>query len=180
VVPEIKEVEFKTKFEDKINKSSGLSSVSVGEINYSKSFEQRRLALFEHYGFKGESRRVSNKEGKITYMISHGEGSHPTMFVHGGISEASELCLLAPHIPGYVLIPDRPGYGLSYPINYFKVDYRETVSNWLLDLFNGIGVEKVDLVAHSMGGFCAIVFAIAHPERVSRLVLVGAPAGLDK
>ena len=36
----------------------------------------------------------------------------------------------------------------------------------------------VDLVGQSMGGWCALGFALAHPERVRRLVLADTPGGI--
>lgn len=143
-------------------------------------FEQERLALFARYGLEGESRWVADRKGRSTYMIGCGEGPCPTVLVHGGLSQASEWALLAGRLPGHVIIPDRPGCGLSYPIDYRDVDYRSAAASWLLDLVDGIGAEQVDLVGNSMGGFFSIAFAIAYPERVRRLVLPGAPAGFDK
>ncbi len=70
--------------------------------------------------------------------------------------------------------------GLSYPIDYREVDYRGAAAEWLLDLLDAIDADQVDLVGNSMGGFFSMAFAIAHPHRVRRLVLVGAPAGLDR
>lgn len=144
------------------------------------TFEQERLALFARYGFEGESRWVADRKGRSTYMIGRGEGPCPTVLIHGGLSQASEWALLAGRLPGHVIIPDRPGCGLSYPIDYRNVDYRTAAASWLLDLLDGIGAEQVDLVGNSMGGFFSMAFAIAYPDRVRRLVLPGAPAGLDK
>jgi pimeloyl-ACP methyl ester carboxylesterase len=48
------------------------------------------------------------------------------------------------------------------------------------DLATSIEAERIDLVGNSMGGYFAMAFAIAHPERVQRLVLLGAPVGLDR
>ena len=76
------------------------------------------------------------------------------------------------------MIPDRPGFGLSGPHDYRRVDYRADATRWLLDLTDALGAEQIDLVGGSMGGFLAIAFAAAHPERVRRLVLSGAPGGL--
>ncbi len=72
------------------------------------AFERDRLALFAHYDFEGESRWISDREGRHTYMIDRGEGRCPTVLVHGGLSEASEWSLLAGRLPGHVIIPDRP------------------------------------------------------------------------
>ncbi|HZY65083.1 MAG TPA: alpha/beta hydrolase [Rubrobacteraceae bacterium] len=144
------------------------------------TFERERLALFSRYGFEGESRWVTDQEGRSTYMIGRGQGPCPTVLVHGGLSEASEWALLAGRLPGHVIIPDRPGCGLSYPIDYRGVDYRTAAASWVLDMVDGIGAAQVDLVGNSMGGFFAIAFALAHPDRVRRLVLPGASAGLDK
>jgi proline iminopeptidase len=36
--------------------------------------------------------------------------------------------------------------------------------------------EPLTLVGHSMGGFCAIAYALTHPERVKKLIIVGSLA----
>ena len=45
---------------------------------------------------------------------------------------------------------------------------------------DGLGVEKINLIGASMGGFFAMVFASAHPERVRMLGLLGAAPGLHQ
>ena len=75
-----------------------------------------------------------------------------------------------------VVIPDRPGLGLSDPHDYRRVDYRADACRWLLELTDGLGVEQIDLVGGSMGGFFAIAFAAAYPECVRRLILSARPA----
>jgi pimeloyl-ACP methyl ester carboxylesterase len=83
-----------------------------------------------------------------------------------------------PRLENPPVIPDRPGFGLSSRIDYRHVDFRADAARWLLDLTNGLAVDQIDLVGNSMGGFFAIAFATAHPERVRRLVLSGAAGGL--
>lgn len=89
-----------------------------------------------------------------------------------------EWAEIAARLDRPVVIPDRPGFGLSDPHDYRRVDFRGDAANWLLDLTDGLGVQQIDLVANSMGGFFAIAFAAAHPDRVRRLILSGSPAGL--
>ena len=69
---------------------------------------------------------------------------------------------------------------MSYRIDYRSVDYRSAAADWVLDIVESIEAKRIDLVGNSMGGYFAMAFAIAHPERVRRLVLLGAPVGLNR
>ena len=144
------------------------------------SFERRRRELFARQGFAAEGRWIADRQGRRTYVLDRGAGGCPTVLIHGGLSHAGEWARLAGSLPGQVLIPDRPGCGVSYPIDYRQVDFRQSAASWLLDLLDAIGADEVDLVGNSMGGFFSIAFALAHPERVRRIAFVGAPAGLDR
>ena len=143
------------------------------------TFERRRLQLFADNGFAGASRRVTDRDGHTTYLIERGDGQHPTLLLHGGMAEASVWSLSAAPLDGHVIIPDRPGCGLSYRIDYRRTDFRMAAADWLLDLVDGVQADQVDLVGNSMGGYFAMAFATRYPDRARRLVLVGAPAGLD-
>ena len=147
----------------------------------SARFERERLALFERNDFAGESRRLKDGLGRVTYAIVGGEGRRPTVLLHGGLSESSEWSLLAGRLDGHVVVADRPGCGLSYPIDYLEVeDFRAAAAAWVSELLDGLGTEEADLVGNSMGGYFALAFALAHPDRVRRLVLIGAPASLHR
>lgn len=144
------------------------------------AFERQRLALFARYGFEAECRRVTDRRGRSTTMLVRGKGPCPAVLIHGGLSEAGEWAPLAGRLPGDVIVPDRPGCGSSYTVDYRGADYRQAAADWLADLLDGLGAGRVDLIGNSMGGFFSIAFALAHPHRVRRLILIGAPAGLDK
>jgi pimeloyl-ACP methyl ester carboxylesterase len=145
-----------------------------------ETLERDRLKLFHDHGFAARSLWLDDGDGRRTYAVVRGEGPCPTILVHGGIADASVWALLARHVEGPVVIPDRPGHGLSSPIDYTGRDYRAEAAEWLLRVADGLGAEQVNLVGNSMGGFFSVAFALAHPERVRRLVLAGAPAGLDR
>jgi pimeloyl-ACP methyl ester carboxylesterase len=53
----------------------------------------------------------------------------------------------------------------------------DALGSWVLGWLDSIGLERVDVAAHSLGGLFAAELAAAAPERVQRLVLV-APAGI--
>jgi len=144
-------------------------------------FEKTRISLFQKYGFDGESRWLEDAQGRKTYALVRDEGTVPTVLVHGGLAEAGVWTMLAGRLPGTVVVLDRPGCGLSYPVDYRAVDdYRQHASDWLESVLDALKAPRVNLVGNSMGGYFSIAFALAHPERVSRLILPGAPASLDQ
>ncbi len=77
-----------------------------------------------------------------------------------------------------VLNYDHRGYGLSArPVQRYTIDV------WcddLVALLDTLGKERVHIHGGSMGSFIAIAFALAHPDRVDKLVLgAGAVAKCD-
>lgn len=68
---------------------------------------------------------------------------------------------------------DLPGFGAMRRCPApFSVD---GAVGWLRRLLDALGLEKVSLIGHSMGGLIAAIFAAEYPERLNRLVLA-APA----
>lgn len=54
----------------------------------------------------------------------------------------------------------------------------ESIQNYseqVIQFLNKMGIERVSLVGHSMGGMVGLNTAINHPERIERVVTVGAP-----
>jgi pimeloyl-ACP methyl ester carboxylesterase len=72
--------------------------------------------------------------------------------------------------------PDRPGSGLSDPIERARERYHAAEGAWLDRVLDALELDSAALFGHSAGGVLALRYALAHPERVERLVLVGPPA----
>jgi pimeloyl-ACP methyl ester carboxylesterase len=71
-----------------------------------------------------------------------------------------------------VFAPDHPGFGQSAGSDWIEgVD--DLVFHYV-DLLDVLGLDRVSIVGTSLGGWIAAEFAAAHPERLHRLVLVGA------
>lgn len=146
----------------------------------STMFETTRLQLFGRYGFDGTSRRLGDDPSRLTYVIERRGDSPPVVFLHGGLSQAGSWCLVAGRVPGTVFIPDRPGWGLTYPVDFRTVDVRESSVAWLDGVMDDLELRHAILVGASIGGFIAAAYALAHPQRVDGLVLVGSPPGLRR
>ena len=76
-----------------------------------------------------------------------------------------------------IIMPDLRGFGQST-----TVETPYTMSNMaddLAGLFDHLGIDKVALAGHSMGGYVALAFAKKYPQRVSGLGLVSSQAVAD-
>lgn len=71
-----------------------------------------------------------------------------------------------------VLVPDLPGFGRSGPPPRFDA---EAVAGVLAAFLDQVGASPATIVGHDWGGSIAFAFALAHPERVTRLVVANAP-----
>lgn len=74
-----------------------------------------------------------------------------------------------------VIVPFHPGWGGSEDAP--QLDSMGEYMLHYLDLFDQLNLAQFDLVGFSLGGWMAAEFAVAHTQRVRKLVLV-APAGL--
>lgn len=81
---------------------------------------------------------------------------------------------------GFVITLDRPAFGLSErPLrdDWEENPYTaEAQIEQVLALLDALGIPEAVLVGHSSGGLLALQTALAAPERVTGLVLVGATA----
>jgi pimeloyl-ACP methyl ester carboxylesterase len=74
-----------------------------------------------------------------------------------------------------VVAPDLPGHGRSHGDAPAAIDGSVETVRRLLD---ALGLAKAVVGGHSMGGAVAQAFALAHPDRVAGLLLVGTGARL--
>lgn len=108
-------------------------------------------------------------------MLAAGQGP-PLLFLHGAGTWHGFNFALPWTRQFRVMIPYHPGWGESgdEPEMASPQDY---VMHYL-DFIDQLGLDRVHLAGHSMGGRLAATFTAEHRRRVSKLVLV-APAGLD-
>ena len=76
-----------------------------------------------------------------------------------------------------LIIPDLRGFGESETVDrpYTMEDYASDIAG----LLDQLGIQKAAVAGHSMGGYVALAFARAYPERVSGLALVSSQTPAD-
>ncbi|MBB5353164.1 pimeloyl-ACP methyl ester carboxylesterase [Haloferula luteola] len=76
-----------------------------------------------------------------------------------------------------VIMPDQIGFGKSSKPLEFQYSF-QALATQTHDLLKDLGVDRVDVVGHSMGGMVAARFALMFPAVCEKLVLVN-PIGLE-
>lgn len=140
-------------------------------------FEVTQRHLLGTAGVEFDSRFLDLRDppGRL-HVVDVGEPSAepPVLLVHGITGFGALFApLLAELDATRVIAIDRPGWGLSDDHTYAPGTHRRTAINVLSAVLDELGVERVDLVGHSTGGFWGTVFALARPERLRRLVAIG-------
>jgi pimeloyl-ACP methyl ester carboxylesterase len=147
------------------------------ETELDRELAKAQAALLARYAPDTRVRRIRWSQGEIQ-LFELGNGA-PLLYVHGGLGGAYELVpILAALAENHrVLAIDRPGHGLADPFDYPGVDLLDHARAFLGDILDALELPTVDVMANSMGALWSVAFAIDAPSRVSRLALVGAPAG---
>lgn len=117
---------------------------------------------------------------EVQYRVIHGYrrafvhvGSGPALLlIHGIGNDLDSFREIIPRLAEKytVIAPDLLGHGRSAKPH---ADYSiAAYANAMRDLLSVIGIERVTVVGHSLGGGVATQFAYQYPERCERLVLV--------
>lgn len=122
-----------------------------------------------------ETRTIQVNGTLIRYEVA-GRGQ-PVVLVHG-LSGSTRWWIrnippLAHHYQLFLV--DLPGFGSMRKI--WRDFTLATAADWLADVIRALGLQRVHIIGHSMGGYIALRLAALHPELVEGLVLA-APAGV--
>ena len=116
--------------------------------------------------------QVISLHGHALSFVDSGAGE-TILFVHGLLGSHSSWGHLVDQLDDRhrVVVPDLFGHGASANTSG---DYSlATHAATLRDLVDRLGIDRVTLVGHSLGGGISLLFCYLFPERVERLVLVG-------
>ena len=123
-----------------------------------------------HYVERGGVRQhyVDEGQGPAVVMV-HG---NPTWsFYYRNVVEA----LRGRH---RTIVPDHVGCGLSDKPQDYPYRLGQHVANLEHLLDDELGLEKVDLIVHDWGGAIGMGYAVRHPERIGRIVVLNTAAFL--
>lgn len=100
--------------------------------------------------------------------------ARPTVvFIHGAANDHSVWNLPARYFAHHgrnVLAVDLPGHGRSGGTALPSV---EALADWIVAVLDAAGIAGAALVGHSLGSLTALAAAAKHPDRVTKVALVG-------
>lgn len=120
-----------------------------------------------------ESRRVAGAHGLSLHVLQWSQEGVPLLFLHGFGNEAHVWDDYAPEAAGAyrTFALDHRGHGDSdwdSELRYGHLDMVDDVETVLA----GLGIDRLVLVGHSLGGRIATLFGGRHPQMLAGLVLV--------
>jgi abhydrolase domain-containing protein 6 len=140
---------------------ANLATMLIGLERFTSGLKRRLIQVGDH--------RIVYSEG------GHGE---PVVLLHGfGASADSWNRFAKPLTRRYrVIAPDQPGWGASTRVETASYGYPAQVER-LHQFLRALGLKRMHLVGHSMGGFIASAYAARYPDQVITLGLI-APHGM--
>jgi abhydrolase domain-containing protein 6 len=140
---------------------ANLATMLIGLERFTSGLKRRVVQVGDH--------RVVYSQG------GHGE---PVVLLHGfGASADSWNRFAKPLTKRYrVIAPDQPGWGASTRLETASYGYPAQVER-LHQFLAALGLKRVHMVGHSMGGFIASAYAARYPDEIITLGLI-APHGM--
>jgi len=121
-------------------------------------------------------RAVSRDGTEIYYETYLQDGQKPQLlFVHGvgGDLDAWQFILRPVLAAGYgSMALDLRGSGYSGHPRGLKSYAMERMTEDILSVIEAEELEKVTVIGHSGGAVCSLAFALAHPDKINKLILL--------
>ena len=133
-------------------------------------------AMFALWKVPYDSIEVKTRFGSTHINVSGPADGHPLVLLHGaGLTSTvwfANIAALSAHHRVYAVdIIGDAGKSVADRLLEERADY----AHWLRGVFDGLNIEKGDLLGHSYGGWLALNMALSYPERLRKIVLL-APA----
>jgi pimeloyl-ACP methyl ester carboxylesterase len=130
-------------------------------------------ALWDHYGLEPREHVVEIGSPRARLRVLDVGSGPAILFVHGTVGPGGWPSLVR-ELRGFrCLVVDRPGWGLSRPVDYSEHEYKTMAADISRNVLDALEVERAFVVGGSIGNVWALSLAARHPSRVTKAVLLG-------
>jgi pimeloyl-ACP methyl ester carboxylesterase len=109
-------------------------------------------------------------------VLGHGR---PVVFLHGWLGSWRYWFPAMEHVSEHFRTYSLDFWGFGESRRKSTYESIQNYSDQVIRFLDELGIDRVLLVGHSMGGMVALKTAINHPKRISRVAAVGAPIDGD-
>lgn len=113
-------------------------------------------------------------DNQMVHYEAIGRGA-PVVFLHGWLGSWRYWFPSMEKVSNYFRCYSFDFWGFGDSRNRHTVESVQAYSNQVIRFLDKLGIERAQLVGHSMGGMVAVKTAINNPKRITRVAAVGAP-----
>ncbi|WP_278262351.1 alpha/beta fold hydrolase [Nocardia sp. AG03] len=144
------------------------------------AIHQRYRAHLDAWPVPHDELRLPTTAGDTFVLTCGPVDAPPLVLLHGSGANASawrgDITDWAAYFRVYAIdLPGEPGFSAATRLPLDS----DATARWLDEVLDGLGLDTVDLVGISLGGWTALDFVLRRPGRVRRLGLL-CPGGLGK
>jgi pimeloyl-ACP methyl ester carboxylesterase len=137
-------------------------------------YRQAERAWWAHHGLDPTERFINLASPAVRLRVLEVGSGTPVLFIHGSAGAGPVWAPLVRELNGFrCLVLDRPGWGLSSPVDYTRNEYKTLVADLLCRTLDALGVDRAHIVGGSIGNLWALRLAAQHPSLVDRIILIG-------
>jgi len=159
----------------------------MSETYYPHRSLEAREKYYAHYDEQAlrwpvecQEKTVDTSFGSTFIRVSGPEDAPPLVLVPGDTDTSLSWI---PFIEG--LSANHRTFAIDHVYDYGRsvrtrpMERPEDFVTWLDDVLTSLGLERTDLMGYSYGSWQASMYALAHPERIRKLILIAPPASLE-
>ena len=158
-----------------MKKKLPIYTTAEGRAKYIAAYE----AMFSLWKVPYEAIDVKTKFGTTHINVCGPADGYPLVLLHAaGLSSTAwfaNIAGLSAHYRVYAVdVIGDAGKSIAECLLEKRSDYAE----WLKEVFDGLNIERCHLLGHSYGGWLTLNMALAHPDRLNKIVLLAPAASI--
>ena len=151
--------------------SAAIASPSVSARTGRYLDAERRL--WQHYELEPSERFLDLDAPVARLRVLEVGSGEPVLFVHGTVGSGAWATLIR-ELPGFrSIVLERPGWGLSSPLDFSRQEYKTLVADVLRAALDALELDRAHVIGGSIGNVWVLRLAEQHPSRVDRIVMMG-------